>query len=74
VLGIGVNVNLCESDFPDEIKEIAGSLQLDEETRTAFIKALTEEVFRCMAIAENPDTEVAAALMDEYKARAINNS
>jgi len=73
VLGIGVNVNLCESVFPDDIKEIAGSLQLDEETRTVFIKALTEEVFRCMAIADKPDTEVAAALMDEYNARAINN-
>ena len=74
VLGIGVNVNLCENDFPDEIKEIAGSLQLDEETRTAFIKTLTEEVFRCMAIADKPDTEVAAALLEEYKARAIYNS
>ena len=74
VLGIGVNINLNENDFPDEIKEIAGSLQLDEETRALFKKALTEEVFRCMDIADKPDTDVAAALMDEYKARCVHSS
>ena len=68
VLGIGVNVNLSEDDLPEELHDIAGSLKMDIETRTLFFDTLTEEVFRCMAIA---DTEKTTSLMDEYRERSV---
>jgi len=61
VLGIGININLSESDLPDG----AGSLIMSEEERSRFFDALTEEVFRCIAFSDSP------ALMDEYRARSI---
>ena len=70
VLGIGVNINLDIDCFPEELREEAGSLNMEKETRARFFDALVEEVFRCMAIAENTDSPEAASLMDEYKARS----
>jgi len=70
VLGIGVNINLGEDDFPEELRESAGSLDMDNEMRARFFNELAEEVFRCMEVAQKPDSAGAAMLMDEYRARS----
>ena len=70
VLGIGVNINLGEEDFPEELRESAGSLDMDNEMRARFFNELAEEVFRCMEVAQKPDSAGAAMLMDEYRARS----
>ena len=44
ILGIGVNINLEEEDFPEELREIAGSLYLSEEGRAQFFSDLVEMV------------------------------
>ena len=49
ILGIGVNINLCDADFPEELAGIAGSLQMDDLTREHFFEELTAEVFLCTA-------------------------
>jgi len=71
ILGIGININLREEDMQGELFGNADSLSLGEDARTRFESALWEEVFRCMAIAEKPDSAEAAALMKEYRARSI---
>jgi len=72
VLGIGVNINLREGDFPEELREEAGSLGMDKEIRTRFFDELVEEVFRCMDVAAKPDSAGAAMLMGEYRARSAD--
>jgi len=69
ILGIGVNINLSEEDFSEELREIAGSLSMDAETRERFFETLKDEVFRCMAIAVHPDAPEASALAAEYHKR-----
>jgi len=71
ILGVGININLDKKDLPDELKKSAGSLKLSAEERALLFESLREEVFRCMAIAERPDTDEASALMDEYRARSV---
>ena len=44
IIGIGININLNEKDFPEELQEIAGSLLLDSDERTRLFKALTEAI------------------------------
>ena len=73
VLGIGVNINLGADDFPEELRETAGSLKMDKETRARFFEELIEETFRLMEIAERPDSAEAAALMYEYRARLVES-
>jgi len=72
VLGIGVNINLREDDLPDELREIAGSLNMDKVTRAHFFEELIGEVFRCMSAAEKAASAEAALLMDEYRARSVD--
>jgi len=71
ILGVGININLREEDMPVDLRGNAGSLFMGEEARTRLESSLREEAFRCMAIAERPDTTEAAALMKEYRARSI---
>jgi len=71
ILGIGININLGEGDFPDELKESAGSLILSKEERARLLESLQAEVFRCMDAAGRPGAAEAAALMDEYRARSV---
>ena len=44
ILGIGVNINLEENDFPEELRDIAGSLHLTQEERGRFFSTLAESV------------------------------
>jgi BirA family biotin operon repressor/biotin-[acetyl-CoA-carboxylase] ligase len=44
VLGIGVNINVPQSMFPKELRDIAGSLQLDPGERNRFTAALVRRV------------------------------
>ena len=46
VLGIGVNINMEEKDFPEELREIAGSLIMKKEERSRFFDSLVETVFK----------------------------
>ena len=49
ILGIGVNINLEEKDFPEELRETAGALRLGKDERDRFFDALVETVFRYTA-------------------------
>ena len=71
ILGIGVNINLDCGCLPEDLRETAGSLSMDKETRTLFFDALAEDVFRCAAAAEKADAAETAALMNAYRARSV---
>ena len=51
VLGIGVNINLGKDDIPDELRDIAGSLYMDDATRERFFSVMAALVFRYMETA-----------------------
>ncbi len=47
VIGIGINVNIAEEEFPAELREIATSLSVmkgEEISRIAFLQAVLEEI------------------------------
>ena len=67
ILGIGININIEESDMPKELRAYAGSLRLDEEETAGLFGALVDFVFRFTA-AEGKE---AASLMDEYRKRSV---
>ena len=46
IVGIGININIDENDFPDELKGVAGSLGLSTGEKAKLFDALTEAVFR----------------------------
>jgi BirA family biotin operon repressor/biotin-[acetyl-CoA-carboxylase] ligase len=69
VLGIGVNINMADEDFPPGVRGIAGSMHMDADGRTRFFNALTEAVFRLAG--ETEDNDTACSTMDEYRSRSI---
>ena len=71
IVGIGVNINLSEDVFPAGLRESAGSISMDKDTRARFFSALTDEIFRCVPVAEKTGTAEAIALMDEYRKRSV---
>ena len=42
IIGIGININLEEEDFPEELRDSAGSLRLTEEERERLFKSLAD--------------------------------
>jgi birA, biotin-[acetyl-CoA-carboxylase] ligase region len=75
VLGIGVNINLNENDLPDELKDIAGSLRMNEEERVKFFEVFIESVFCCLSCQTDGQGEETLSdvksLMDSYSKRSI---
>ena len=47
IIGVGININLDENDFPEELREIAGSLRLSAEERERLFEILSEVIFDC---------------------------
>ncbi|MCL2492683.1 MAG: biotin--[acetyl-CoA-carboxylase] ligase [Clostridiales bacterium] len=69
VLGIGVNINLREEDFPPELQGVAGSFVLNEKERDRFVSTLIENVFSLTdGLGEDGGK---AALIDEYRALSL---
>ena len=66
VLGIGVNINLNEDDLPDDLRNIAGSLIMNEVEKEAFFKALVEKIFSYVSSQEKD-----MAFVDAYRKRSI---
>jgi BirA family biotin operon repressor/biotin-[acetyl-CoA-carboxylase] ligase len=72
VLGIGVNINVPNKDFPAEIRDVAGSLNLDTGKRGAFTAALITEVLSlCGSLAKEAANTGADYIMQEYRARSL---
>ena len=71
VIGIGINVN--QKEFPEEIREIAGSLCLEagkQIGRAALIAAIMEELERIYEIFQK--TEDLSELYEEYNQICVN--
>jgi BirA family biotin operon repressor/biotin-[acetyl-CoA-carboxylase] ligase len=70
VLGIGVNINVSDEEFPEELRGIAGSLKMPPGDRARFAAALIGEVFsRYEALRASKSG--AALIMEEYRARSM---
>ena len=66
VLGIGVNINIPEEDFPKELRDIAGSVKIAPGKRNQFAATLSSEVFSIYyAMAEGKE------IIPEYRARSM---
>jgi len=68
VLGIGINVSTKEEAFPEDVRAVAGSLDLEtgvKPSRNALAAAVLREVF---ALAANPKPE---EFMEEYRSRCF---
>lgn len=47
ILGIGINVNIAEQDFPKEMRDIAGSITLKPGMRNLLVASLINNVIDC---------------------------
>ena len=66
VLGIGVNIDIPNEDFPEEIRDIAGSVMLAPGERNRFAATLSNEVFKIYnSMAKGKD------IMPEYRTRSM---
>jgi BirA family biotin operon repressor/biotin-[acetyl-CoA-carboxylase] ligase len=63
IIGIGINVSTV--DFPDEIKNIAGSLGKEPIDKNLLISRICERVFDLANDLENPK------IIEEYKSRSL---
>jgi BirA family biotin operon repressor/biotin-[acetyl-CoA-carboxylase] ligase len=70
VLGIGVNINVPESAFPEELRGIAGSLTLESGKRGVFAATLIGEVFSLYETLTASESD-AALIIEEYRARSM---
>ncbi|MDR0817015.1 MAG: biotin--[acetyl-CoA-carboxylase] ligase [Clostridiales Family XIII bacterium] len=66
VLGIGININVPEDAFPEDIREIAGSLRLDPGDRNRFAAALVRHVRAAYAKLSEGISPIAA-----YRSRSL---
>lgn len=62
---IGVGINLCEFDFPEELNEIAGTLGCDVSLREQLISAVADELFNLEF------GEINKEILDEYKLKSL---
>lgn len=62
---IGVGINLSTADFPDELKEIAGSLEVEKSLYPALAQGLADEILKIKFGA------IDEAVLDEYRRRSI---
>ncbi|MDR1953602.1 MAG: biotin--[acetyl-CoA-carboxylase] ligase [Clostridiales Family XIII bacterium] len=66
VLGIGININVTEDVFPEELRHIAGSVRMPARDRNRFAAVLIEQVFSAYETLSED-----GALMDEYRRRSF---
>jgi BirA family biotin operon repressor/biotin-[acetyl-CoA-carboxylase] ligase len=67
ILGIGINVKAPISDFPDDIKDIAGFLIEDQTfiTRNQLVSAILDEVFHII------HTRDKSTIVEKYRSRSF---
>jgi BirA family biotin operon repressor/biotin-[acetyl-CoA-carboxylase] ligase len=66
VLGIGININVEESKFPEEIRQTAASLKIDPGLRENFISELIHRVAKIYK-----DAAAGISPIDEYRKRSF---
>ena len=64
---VGVGINLSTEDFPEEIRNIAGSLGKDTSLRKALTVAVATQLFDILDTVKNGD----ASYMEEYRKRSL---
>ena len=62
---VGVGINLCNSTFPDELSDIAGTLGCDSSLREILIAAVADELFAL------PFGEIGEDILDEYRTKSL---
>jgi len=67
VVGIGININIKNEDFPEELNGTAGSLVMESNARKKLFEKLVETVFRLMKRRETEES----AILEAYLARLI---
>lgn len=65
VVGVGLNVNASASDFPEDIRNIAGSLQISEVNRNKIISEISMEI---MDLFKNFEAE---QIIQEYREQQL---
>jgi BirA family biotin operon repressor/biotin-[acetyl-CoA-carboxylase] ligase len=65
VLGIGININMAEKDFPEPIRDTAGSVSIPKGMRNRFVAELINNVLSARARLEDK------AFIPEYRRRSI---
>ncbi|MDR0520140.1 MAG: biotin--[acetyl-CoA-carboxylase] ligase [Clostridiales Family XIII bacterium] len=66
VLGIGVNINVPQEDFPDHIRKIAGSVKIDTRKRGEFAATLMRKT-----LSMYEGLEQGVSPIDAYRARSL---
>lgn len=64
VLGIGININMREDDFPEELRGIAGSLMLDEYGHERISEILCKNM---LGIYKDMESGNAVSVLDLYR-------
>ncbi len=62
---VGVGINLAECSFPDELKDIAGSLGCDSSLRVQLVATVADELFDVVFGEINED------ILDEYRRKSM---
>lgn len=65
IVGIGINVETKQTDFPGEVEQVATSLQTAHGTRNEMIAAVAAELFTLAKDLKTP------ALMQEYREKSL---
>ncbi len=65
IIGIGINVKTAEEDFPEELKDIAGSLFAEDISRNMIIAEILNEIFKNLEGIKEED------LIKDYKDRSF---
>ena len=63
IVGVGINLGKCS--FPDELKDIAGSLGCDSALRTQLVAAVADELFDVVF------GEIGEDILDEYRSKSM---
>ena len=62
---VGVGINLCESEFPEELADIAGTLGCDNSLREPLVAAVADELFNLRF------GDIAEDILNEYREKSI---
>lgn len=68
---IGVGINICTKDFPDDISGVAGSLGSSDSHRCDLCAACISELYRAVKIIEDGDSDAFDRMLDEYRQHSI---
>lgn len=69
ILGIGININVPQNDFPKEIRATAGSVGLPAHDRNRFTAVLIDRIFSVCGQISN--RELRNAILEDYRRRSM---